>query len=125
LLKNFHQPSSRAVGQGHVSKDKIHGIAHITGGGFVDNIPRVLPNNCDAQIRLSAWPVPPIFALLKSAGGVPDRELYQVFNMGIGMVLMVAPEASAPIMAAVQKQGIDCWLIGEISRGTGKTRLLK
>ena len=70
----------------------IKGLAHITGGGFVDNIPRVLPKNCDVVIRKGTWDVLPIFQLIQARGGVPEAELYQVFNMGIGMVVIVAAD---------------------------------
>ena len=65
----------------------IKGLAHITGGGFVDNIPRVLPKKCDAVIKKGSWEVSPIFQLLADKGGVAEAELYQVFNMGIGMTV--------------------------------------
>ena len=70
----------------------IKGLAHITGGGFVDNIPRVLPKGCDVVIRKGTWDVLPIFKLIQAKGGVPEDELYQVFNMGIGMVVIVAAD---------------------------------
>ncbi len=67
----------------------IRGIAHITGGGFIENIPRVLPANLDAQIALGTWPVLPIFSYMQKMGNVPTEEMYRVFNMGIGLVLVV------------------------------------
>src|SRR3954468_19002873 len=73
----------------------VKGLAHITGGGFIDNIPRVLPENCDVTIRKGSWPVLPLFQLLQEKGNVPEPEMYQVFNMGIGMMAFVE-EASAP-----------------------------
>jgi phosphoribosylformylglycinamidine cyclo-ligase len=69
---------------------KIKGIAHITGGGLIDNIPRVLPENVDAEIQLGTWPILPLFKLLANAAGIENEELHQVFNMGIGMVFIVA-----------------------------------
>jgi phosphoribosylformylglycinamidine cyclo-ligase len=69
---------------------EIKGIAHITGGGLIDNIPRILPEGTGAEIQLGSWTVPPLFKLLSSAARIKDDELHQVFNMGIGMVFIVA-----------------------------------
>jgi phosphoribosylformylglycinamidine cyclo-ligase len=97
---------------------KIKGIAHITGGGLVDNVPRVLPENVDAEIQLGSWPVLPLFKLLASAARVDDRELHQVFNMGIGMVFIVAEkDASTTAKLAGGK------IIGRIVKGSRKVIL--
>ncbi len=101
-----------------VPAGKLRGLAHITGGGLVDNLPRVLPNDCDAVIDLASWKVPRIFQLLHEGGRVPRDEMYQVFNMGIGMVAIVAPNDAA----AVAKQ-LRARVIGRIERGTRATRL--
>jgi phosphoribosylformylglycinamidine cyclo-ligase len=101
----------------------IRAFAHITGGGFVDNIPRVLPRNCDAVIRKGTWPVPPIFQLLDANGGVPEPELYQVFNMGIGMVAIVAAEKADAVLEFIRAQKHPAWLIGEVVKGTGQARV--
>ena len=82
------QKLSAAAREG--SAGMIHGLAHITGGGLIDNLPRVLPKNCDAVIETNSWRVPPIFQLLQQKGKVDRAEMYQVFNMGIGMVAIVA-----------------------------------
>src|SRR3954463_12390813 len=76
----------------------VKGLAHITGGGFVDNIPRVLPTNCDVILRKTSWPELPIFKLIRENGGVAEAELYQVFNMGIGMVLIVSQSKADDIL---------------------------
>jgi phosphoribosylformylglycinamidine cyclo-ligase len=102
----------------------IRGLAHITGGGFVDNIPRVLPKNCDVVIRKGTWEVLPIFQLLQARGGVPEAELYQVFNMGIGMVLIVAAEKADPVLRAVRAQKQQAWLIGQVVKGRGVARVI-
>jgi phosphoribosylformylglycinamidine cyclo-ligase len=97
----------------------IHGLAHITGGGLIDNLPRVLPKNCDAAIDTKSWRVPPIFELLQYNGKVDRTEMYQVFNMGIGMVAIVSAgdaEKVAPLLKAKQ--------IGRIERGSGVTQLI-
>jgi phosphoribosylformylglycinamidine cyclo-ligase len=97
----------------------IKAFAHITGGGFVDNIPRVLPKNCDVVIRKGSWDMPPIFQLIAAKGGVPEDELYQVFNMGIGMVAIVSADKAAAVLKFIRAQRHKAWLIGEVSHGRG------
>ena len=97
----------------------IKGLAHITGGGLIDNVPRILPENCDAVIETKSWRVPRIFKILQENGNVDAAEMYQVFNMGIGIVAVVSErdaQRAASILHAKQ--------IGRIERGTGKTRLV-
>jgi len=98
-------------------RNSIHGIAHITGGGFYDNIPRVLPKNCRAVIRNGSWDVLPIFKLLQEGGGVTDEEMHRVFNMGIGMVLIVDPKSATAVQKIASRVGVKSWLIGEICKG--------
>ena len=114
LLKRFNPGASRTV----------KGIAHITGGGFVDNIPRVLPSTCDVVIRKGSWDVLPIFQILAERGGVPESELYQVFNMGIGMTLIVSREKAEAVHRFVLGQKLKCWVIGEVVKGTGEARVV-
>ena len=97
----------------------IKGLAHITGGGLIDNVPRVLPKNCDAVIDTKSWRVPRIFQTLQLNGNVSRAEMYQVFNMGIGMVAIVAERDArrATSMLGAKR-------IGRIERGSGKTRLV-
>jgi phosphoribosylformylglycinamidine cyclo-ligase len=102
----------------------IKGIAHITGGGFVDNIPRVLPKRCDALIHKGSWEMLPIFQVLRAHGNVPEAELYQVFNMGIGMTLIVDSERAEAILRFVLRQGQKAWRIGEVVRGTGQAKVI-
>ncbi len=97
----------------------IHGLAHITGGGLIDNLPRVLPNRCDAIIETKSWRVPPIFEFLERQGKIDRAEMYQVFNMGIGMVAIVSEKDSAT--AARRLKGRH---IGVITKGKGKARLV-
>jgi phosphoribosylformylglycinamidine cyclo-ligase len=96
----------------------IKGLAHITGGGLIDNLPRILPSNCDAVIETRSWRVPSIFQILQENGDVDSQEMYQVFNMGIGMVAIVA-ERNTPSGISILKAK----RIGRIDRGTGKVRL--
>jgi phosphoribosylformylglycinamidine cyclo-ligase len=102
----------------------IKGLAHITGGGFVDNIPRVLPKTCDVVLRKGTWDLLPIFQLLQARGGVAGAELYQVFNMGIGMVMLVAADKADIILRAVRAQKHRAWLIGEVVKGRGVVRVV-
>jgi phosphoribosylformylglycinamidine cyclo-ligase len=96
----------------------IKGLAHITGGGLIDNLPRVLPKDCDAVIDTKAWPIPKIFKILQENGKVDRMEMYQVFNMGIGMVAIVAPGDVAIVARQLKTR-----TIGKIVRGSGVTRL--
>ena len=102
----------------------IKGLAHITGGGFVDNIPRVLPRQCDVIIRKKTWEMPPIFQLIAERGKVPEAELYQVFNMGIGMILIVSAEQADAILKFIRAQKMTSWLIGEVKRGKGSAHVV-
>jgi phosphoribosylformylglycinamidine cyclo-ligase len=101
-----------------VSRGKLKGLAHITGGGLVDNLPRVLPNDCDAVLDRTSWKAPAIFQILQERGGVEWDEMYQVFNMGIGMVAIVSPNDSATLA----KQ-LGAKFIGRVERGHGAVRL--
>lgn len=82
--------------------DRIHGIAHITGGGWGENVPRILPAGLTARIDPSAWTVLPIFRLIQQRGGIPNTEMYGVFNMGIGLVLAVSPGDAPTVLGAVE-----------------------
>ncbi|MFN2541438.1 MAG: phosphoribosylformylglycinamidine cyclo-ligase [Chthoniobacterales bacterium] len=97
----------------------IKGLAHITGGGLIDNLPRILPKNCDGTIETKKWRVPRIFQILQEKGAVDSAEMYQVFNMGIGMVAIVAERDAERAMSMLRARRIGC-----VERGTGKTRLL-
>ena len=84
---------------------RIKGAAHITGGGLVDNLPRILPAGCDALIDTSSWKVPPIFRLIQQGGDISREEMYQVFNMGIGMVLVVSKRHAAEVLSQTKRKG--------------------
>jgi phosphoribosylformylglycinamidine cyclo-ligase len=116
LLKRFNPQSAQAR--------VIKGIAHITGGGFVDNIPRVLPRNCDVVIHKGSWEMLPIFQIIAAKGGVPQEELYQVFNMGIGMTLIVAKAKAESVLRTIQDQKHRAWIIGEVVKGKGAARVV-
>jgi phosphoribosylformylglycinamidine cyclo-ligase len=95
----------------------IRAMAHVTGGGLTGNLPRVLPAGCRAVIRRGAWPVPPIFGFLRAAGRLAEAEMFRVFNMGVGFVLIVRPNAAARARAALGAAGVPAWEIGGITRG--------
>jgi phosphoribosylformylglycinamidine cyclo-ligase len=96
----------------------IKGLAHITGGGLIDNLPRILPQNCDALIETKSWQPPRIFQILRQNGNIAPTEMYQVFNMGIGMVAIVSGRDATRAMSILKAKRI-----GRIERGSGKTRL--
>jgi phosphoribosylformylglycinamidine cyclo-ligase len=103
-----------------VEQNAIHALAHITGGGLTDNVPRVLPDTLDAKIRLGTWPVLPIFKLLYEKGNVERDEALRVFNMGIGMVMMVAPEKVDVVSRHFAQIGQQFFFIGNVVKGSGK-----
>ena len=103
-----------------VEESLIHGMAHITGGGLTDNVPRVLPADCDVQIRLGSWEVLPIFRYIFEKGGVEVDEMLRVFNMGVGMVLIVAREAVEPVTKRLKSYGQKHFFIGNVVAGSGK-----
>ncbi|MDX1933832.1 MAG: phosphoribosylformylglycinamidine cyclo-ligase [Capsulimonadales bacterium] len=102
----------------------IHAIAHITGGGFYDNIPRVLPTDCQAVIERRAWTPPAIFRLIQELGHVPDAEMFRTFNMGIGMVLVVPAELGPTLVRELNDAGEQAALIGNIARGPHEASLI-
>jgi len=102
----------------------IKALAHITGGGFVDNIPRVLPKSCDVIIRKGTWEMLPIFSFIQAKGGVPENELYQVFNMGIGMVILAAADKADEVVRFARAQKHPAWRIGEAAKGRGVVRVV-
>lgn len=95
----------------------VHGMAHLTGGGFYDNIPRVLPSDCSVTIERRTWPIPPIFTLIQERGNVPDSEMFRTFNMGIGYILIV-PSDQAPLLAhRLNALNESAYIIGNVHRG--------
>ena len=98
-------------------KIPIQGMAHITGGGFADNIPRVLPPNCTAVIDRARWTVPTLFTFIERQGKVDHDEMYRVFNMGIGYVIIVRPRVATAAMTLLQKQRQSPVIIGKIEKG--------
>lgn len=102
----------------------INGIAHITGGGLLENVPRVLPNGCQAHINTGSWEVQNLFTVLQQAGNVERDEMYRTFNMGIGMVLVVADDQTEEIIDRLKGLGDSAWVIGDIAAcGVGDERV--
>ena len=104
-------------------KQIVHGMAHITGSGLVGNIPRILPPDCNAVLNPSSWPRHKIFDFLQSAGPVEEQEMYRVFNMGIGFVLVVAADFADSIEAQLDRLGEKVYRIGRIAAGSQKVIL--
>ena len=102
----------------------VKGMAHITGGSFYDNIPRILPRGMSVTINSNAWPVLPIFNLLQRWGNVEPKEMYHTFNMGIGMVLVVKPEVVESIVALLHEQGEVVYSIGIVTEGDGEVTIV-
>jgi phosphoribosylformylglycinamidine cyclo-ligase/phosphoribosylamine--glycine ligase/phosphoribosylformylglycinamidine cyclo-ligase len=100
---------------------EVKALAHITGGGLIENIPRVLPDGLDAVIRLEAWTPPPLWQLIQSRGNIDNTEMYRVFNMGIGMVAIVDQESAAALQDRIPEE--TC-LIGELTFGKGVVKLI-
>jgi phosphoribosylformylglycinamidine cyclo-ligase len=98
-------------------KRVVHGIAHITGGGLFENLERILPPGIQAVIDRNSWTVPPVFTWLQKLGGVEQAEMDHVFNMGIGMVLVVAPFFAVSIRQQLKRHGLDTWVIGRVRQG--------
>ena len=100
-----------------IEKFDIHGMVHITGGGFYDNIPRALPKDMSVEIHASAWKMPVIFRLLQQWGNVDWKEMYRTFNMGIGMVIMTSASEAEKIKAHLAAAGEACYEIGRVTKG--------
>ena len=100
----------------------IKGIAHITGGGITDNLPRVLPSGCEARVHLGSWPVPPLFAWLQEAGNVPVEDMLRTFNMGIGLILVVSAVDAEAVVERLRVAGESPAVIGAIAPGDPAVR---
>jgi len=97
-----------------ISEIDVKGMAHITGGGLVDNVPRVLPENTQAVLHRDSWQLPELFRWLQMKGGVADAEMVRVFNCGIGMVVIVAPAQADAAIKSLSAQGLKAWTVGEV-----------
>ncbi|MCA1322013.1 phosphoribosylformylglycinamidine cyclo-ligase [Bacillus tianshenii] len=104
-----------------LKKYDINGMAHITGGGFIENVPRMLPEGLQAEIDYGTWPIPPIFDLLQEVGELNRTEMFNIFNMGIGMVLAVNEEILPEVIQILEANGEKAYLIGRVKEGEGIT----
>jgi phosphoribosylformylglycinamidine cyclo-ligase len=96
----------------------MHGIAHITGGGIPGNLVRILPENCSATVDPDAWELPPLFTTLQQAGQISTEEMREVFNLGVGLIAVLPPDAVAAARNAASAQGVPTWVMGEIKAGS-------
>jgi phosphoribosylaminoimidazole (AIR) synthetase len=100
--------------------DKVKALAHLTGGGFIENIPRILPENLNAVIHLNSWTPPPLWKLIQSEGHIAIEEMYRVFNIGIGMVVIVDKTVAADLQSSIPE---PTFVIGELIEGERKAIL--
>jgi phosphoribosylformylglycinamidine cyclo-ligase len=103
-------------------RDRLHAIAHITGGGIPGNLDRVLPRDVDAVIAGGSWPVPVACRVLQEAGAVPDEEMRRVFNLGVGLIAVCAPDDVGTVRGTAGAAGVDTWVIGTTAPGAGRVR---
>lgn len=122
VLLRTHRSYLRALTP-PLEKGEIHGLAHITGGGLLDNIPRVLPTGLDARLDTASWEVPSVFRTLQEQGGIGEMEMFRVFNMGVGMVAVVNAERADALVGELNAAGEQAWVAGSIRSGTGQVLL--
>jgi phosphoribosylformylglycinamidine cyclo-ligase len=134
-LSKRYEPFGRALGEELLKPTRIYvksvlaalksgavkGIAHITGGGFAENVPRMLPDGLAAEIDDGSWPVPEIFDFVAAHGGLLRKEMATTFNIGIGMMLAVSPEDAAGVIRTVESNGEKAYIIGRVHEGEGVT----
>ncbi len=104
--------------------DRVHGLAHITGGGIPGNLVRVLPEGCVAVLESSSWSLPPLFDLLQQGGSVSPEEMRDVFNLGVGMIVVAPAEQVAEVRGAATAAGVPSWILGEIRSGAAGVRFV-
>ncbi len=107
-----------------IKKVPVKGISHVTGGGFYENIPRMLPENLCARIEKGSWPIPPVFPLIMDAGNIPEHDMYNTFNMGVGMVLAVSEKDVSAALESLKASGESAHLIGHVVAGDAGVELL-
>jgi phosphoribosylformylglycinamidine cyclo-ligase len=102
-----------------LERDKVRALAHITGGGFPGNVPRVLPEGLGVRLRRGSWEVPPLFRLIQRGGGVSDEEMERTFNMGVGMIVVVSPSDLHEVEHSLERRGETSFVIGSVVAGSG------
>ena len=100
--------------------DRIHAMAHITGGGIPGNLNRALPPSLDAEVDAGSWEIPPLFTVLESAGRVPREEMHRVFNMGVGMIVIAPASVADEIIGSARVASVVGWVMGKVKRGSGE-----
>ena len=105
-------------------KKVIKGMAHITGGGLIDNIPRILPKGCSVRISKGSWPVPEIFGVIQEKGKIDEGEMYHVLNMGIGIVLIVSKHFVSSIIKKLERMKEDAFIIGKVVKGNRRVEIV-
>ncbi|GJQ59976.1 MAG: phosphoribosylformylglycinamidine cyclo-ligase [Candidatus Scalindua sp. AMX11] len=121
--KIYVQPIMSLLRQ-YKMKRVVKGMAHITGGGLLGNIPRILPSGCSVQIHKGGWPAHRIFSVIQEMGEVAEHEMYRVFNMGIGFVLIVSKSFSSSVLKNLQKMKEEAFVIGEVVKGDGRVEIV-
>ena len=121
--RSYVKPILKLMEKYNVEDQAVKGLAHITGGGLLDNIPRILPENCDAVLEKGSWKMLPIFPFLQKKGNVAMDEMYRVFNMGIGMVLVASAHHADAIASKLESAGETVYFMGEIAEGGRKVIL--
>ena len=118
--RNYYEPINEILSKNII----IKGMAHITGGGFVENIPRIIPKNVDVEIDTNSYPIQPIFDLIQEIGQIEKLEMYRTLNMGIGMVLIVDAKDAAEVLTLVNEcEDQEAYILGSVVEGTGKVKL--
>jgi phosphoribosylformylglycinamidine cyclo-ligase len=105
--------------------DRLHGLAHITGGGIAGNLVRILPQGCVATVDPGTWELPPLFRTLQQAGQISTQEMRDVFNLGVGLVAVLPPDAVAAAQDAARKDGVTTWVMGDIAPGPRAVRFAR
>jgi phosphoribosylformylglycinamidine cyclo-ligase len=105
--------------------DSLHGLAHITGGGIPGNLVRILPQDCTATVDPGSWELPPLFTFMQQAGQISPQEMREVFNLGVGLIAVLPPDAIAAAKAAAMNDGVTTWVMGEIEQGTRAVRFAR
>jgi phosphoribosylformylglycinamidine cyclo-ligase len=122
VLLRVHRSYLSAL-RGPIEAGRVRALAHVTGGGLVDNLPRILPDAVDARIDRASWEVPNLFRVLQREGSVDEAEMFRAFNMGVGMVVVVASGDAAEVLEQLRGAGETAWLAGEIVQGSGEVRI--
>jgi phosphoribosylformylglycinamidine cyclo-ligase len=102
--------------------DRVHGLAHITGGGIAGNLVRILPRDCTATVNPATWELPPLFGTLQQAGQISTQEMREVFNLGVGLIAVLPPDAVPAAQAAASADGVTTWVMGDVQRGDRSVR---